>query len=197
MILFHIERLQNTKKKAPTPIKSQSQALGLGKNQQVSGLPAVPIVFDWSYHIWVSGIAFFILAVGGKCSASENSEGGLQSDDKYIQWLSLPWVNQPHELNLHENQFLVMYDMGHPDKVSLLPFLVILNVTCWKRADASHGRNESFPLIIYFNTKPKILPATSWSPLENCPHWFSGTNNYLRQWKTPSLILDGLLLINQ
>ena len=44
-------------------------------------------------------------------------------------------------------------------------------------------------------SNPKILPATS--PLENCPHWFSGTNNYLRQWKTPSLILDGLLVINQ
>ena len=29
--------------------------------------------------------------------------------------------------------------------------------TCWKRADASHGKNESFPLIIFLNQIQKIL----------------------------------------
>ena len=30
-------------------------------------------------------------------------------------------------------------------------------VTCWKRADASQGRNESFPLIIYLNQIQKFF----------------------------------------
>ena len=43
----------------------------------------------------------------------------------------------------------------HPEE---LPF------TCWKRADAPHGRNESFPLIIYLNIKSKNSSSyiTSW-----------------------------------
>src|SRR5882762_1186941 len=38
-------------------------------------------------------------------------------------------------------------------------------------------------------SNPKNLPATNLSPLENCLYWFSEPNNYLKQFKTPSLIV--------
>ena len=52
--------------------------------------------------------------------------------------------------------------------IHLLPVWVILKIlsTCWKRADAWHGRNESFALFTSFEYKH--LPATNWPPaIEN------------------------------
>jgi hypothetical protein len=43
--------------------------------------------------------------------------------------------------------------------------------TCWKRADASHGRNESFPLIIYLNQIQKIYPLSFSVSTSPSPHY--------------------------